>query len=605
MSVPHHCSVLNLLFIALVLAPFAADAQTPDCPSGSAQQTLVQPPAGPLCGTSASMSIPDQSKNVTVFAYRGIPYAQPPTPANNLRWKNPVAFPTWTQARAATAFQNSCPSSTDCPSTQSEDCLYLNVWVPQGTSKPSNLPVMVFIHGGAFVIGSGGSPTSDLYDGSYMAARDNVVVVTFNYRLGALGGLINSTHKITDSINYNFGFRDQILALNWVKNNIASFGGNATNVTIFGESAGAMSVGLHTLSSTQSSGLFKAVLMESNPLGLPYKNMTEADTLGQQFARLVMLCNGIVQPIAACMNNKTACQLVKGEQSLAMDGLTLLSGKSQNLLAWAPAIDDPQNPLPNPLLKGQPIAAAGNLAMPMLLGTNRDEGYAFVQLYLNKKSLKTLNSGNYSQFINLLFGGKASLVNSSTSPYGCQSGDCSQTMSNVINDYAFTCANRYFANQAAASSAKPGLYIYQFKQETTNTRCNMWPGANCAGSNSMVCHANELIYVFNTPSNYSGCSFQNGGATVSNAMVDYWTSFATSQAPGTGIGQGWPATWQSFQLTPQTPSTNALYLQIAAAPTVASDPLDASAHCSSFWDTQIGYEAATAAWSRVLRNTND
>lgn len=601
MFVPCRIRPFAVLCLISLLAPLAVRAQAPVCPSGSVQQTLVQPPAGPICGTSSPVAVSDPDRSVTVYAYRGIPYAQPPTPANNLRWKNPVAPAAWTQPLGATAFQDSCPSSADCPSTESEDCLYLNVWVPQGTSASSDLPVMVFIHGGAFTAGSGGSPTSDPFDGSYMAARDNVIVVTLNYRLGALGGLVDPTDQITDSVNYNFGFRDQIMALNWVQANIDSFGGDTNNVTLFGESAGAMSVGLHVLSSQQSKGLFKTAIMESNPLGLPYKNMTEASAFGQGFAKNAMSCKGQNgQTVAACMSNKTACELVAGQQSLAAGTLILSLDLAQDLVAWAPALDDPQNPLRNALLKGQPLSAAGALNIPILLGTNKDEGHLFVELFLSKQGFGTLLPLVYSTYLDIMFGDKASVVKGPNSPYACKTGDCSATMSKLIDDYAFTCANRYFANQAAASPAKPSLYIYQFTEQTANASCSAWPQSfDCAGPNSEVCHGNELMYVFNTPSNHPGCSFQGGESNVSNAMVDYWTSFATRQAPSTQV-QGWPSTWPLFQATPQAPATNALYLQISDTPQVLSDPLNASANCSSFWDNQIGYEVPTLAWSRLL-----
>ena len=148
-------------------------------------------------------------------------------------------------------------------SNQSEDCLFLNVWTPPGSGcsggqpcPQAKLPVMVFIHGGAFFLGSGGWKEPALFDGTYLAVSANVVVVTFNYRLGALGFL--QPAGVTTAGQVNVGFDDQQKALAWVQENIASFGGDKNNVTIFGESAGAMSVGLHATVASGSKGLFDA-----------------------------------------------------------------------------------------------------------------------------------------------------------------------------------------------------------------------------------------------------------------------------------------------------------------------------------------------------------
>src|SRR5262249_41733787 len=147
--------------------------------------------------------------------------------------------------------------------------------------------------------------------------------------------------------------------------------------------------------------------------------------------------------------------------------------------------------------------------------------------------------------------------------------------------YLFTCANRYFANNAPAANA---TYIYQFDEATASPTCNTWPGFDCAGACGFICHANELTYVFDTPGNIKGCSFTAGPQGVSNAMGDYWTGFAAGKAPAT-TQPGWPTPWPVFQAGGANKSQ---YLLISESPSAASDPLDATANCSSFWDSQIG-----------------
>ncbi|MEI9996204.1 MAG: carboxylesterase family protein [Rhizomicrobium sp.] len=201
---------------------------------------------GPLTGTSAD----------GVDSYKAIPYAAPPV--GDLRWRSPQAPPHWHAARDASAFGPACPQNvTDglmkrANLPQSEDCLTLNVWAP--AQHAAKLPVMVWIHGGGFTAGSAAIPR---YDGSRLAHR-GVVVVSFNYRLGRLGFFAHPA--LTEGPD--FGLEDQLAALRWVRRNIAAFGGDAGNVTIFGESAGGDSVALLMIL-PQAKGLFARAISES------------------------------------------------------------------------------------------------------------------------------------------------------------------------------------------------------------------------------------------------------------------------------------------------------------------------------------------------------
>jgi para-nitrobenzyl esterase len=199
-----------------------------------------------------------------VIAYKGIPYAAPPV--GKLRWQPPADVIPWTGTRDATNFGADCPQAGYAkdslfyrePMPQSEDCLFLNVWT---AAKPAEKrPVMVWIHGGAFTRGSGATPT---YDGANFA-RKGVVLVTINYRLGAFGFLAHPelSAESPHHASGNYGVLDQIAALQWVKNNIAAFGGDPKNVTIFGESAGSWSV-CSLMATPLSKGLFHRAIGES------------------------------------------------------------------------------------------------------------------------------------------------------------------------------------------------------------------------------------------------------------------------------------------------------------------------------------------------------
>lgn len=198
-----------------------------------------------------------------IHLWRGIPFAAPPV--GELRWRAPQPPARWQGVRQADTFSAASWQDIEyCrelgggdPGRFSEDCLYLNVWAPAGRTQP--LPVMVWLHGGGFTIGAGSLPP---YDGKALAARD-VVVVTVNYRLGHLGFFAHPALEGEDGERvYNFALLDQIAALQWVQDNIHAFGGDATNVTLFGESAGARSV-LSLMVSPKSRGLFHKAIIQS------------------------------------------------------------------------------------------------------------------------------------------------------------------------------------------------------------------------------------------------------------------------------------------------------------------------------------------------------
>ncbi|MBN2112608.1 MAG: carboxylesterase/lipase family protein [Acidimicrobiia bacterium] len=237
--------VLLLLALALAVAAPAAAAAQPTPP-------VVPTGSGPVAGTVAD--------GITVF--RGIPYAAPPVEAR--RWLPPAPVEPWAEVRDATDFAPACPQDPDPhemadDTPTSEDCLYLNVWTP---SVDGAAPVMVFIHGGGFIAGSTRDPW---YDGATFAAR-GVVLVTFQYRLGPLGWLDLGSLGPEYAASGNNGLQDQMAALRWVRENAAAFGGDPTNITVFGESAGAISLSA-LLGAPAADGLYDRVILESGTSG--------------------------------------------------------------------------------------------------------------------------------------------------------------------------------------------------------------------------------------------------------------------------------------------------------------------------------------------------
>ncbi|WP_428683090.1 carboxylesterase/lipase family protein [Sphingopyxis sp.] len=230
----------------------------------SAQQVAID--SGPVAGVSAD----------GVTSFKGIPFAAPPVGA--LRWSAPAPVASWNAPRDAMAYgpdcmQNPLPGIQPGSRPMSEDCLTLNVWTPE-PAKGARLPVMVWIHGGGFVGGSGTLPETD---GSLLAKRD-VVVVSFNYRLGRFGFF---AHPALGE-GGNWGLMDQIAALKWVQRNIASFGGDPAKVTIFGESAGGESVS-RLMASPAAKGLFARAIVASGGGRDDWPTLTEAQAKGEAF----------------------------------------------------------------------------------------------------------------------------------------------------------------------------------------------------------------------------------------------------------------------------------------------------------------------------------
>ncbi|NYT39709.1 carboxylesterase family protein [Sphingomonas sp. R-74633] len=243
--------------------------------AGTAQAQEVRSPAGTLHGAAAS----------DVTSFKGIPYAA--APVGPLRWHAPMPAPAWTGTRDATGYGNDCVQSRmpgDLANTtlpMAEDCLFLNVWTPQ--PKPgARLAVMVYIHGGGFSTGSG---SSAILDGTRLAAR-GVVVVTFNYRLGRFGFFAHPalTSEAGAGPTGNWALMDQIAALQWVKRNIASFGGDPANVTIFGESAGGESVN-RLMVSPATKGLFTKTIAASGGGRDSWPDLATGEAKGVAFAK--------------------------------------------------------------------------------------------------------------------------------------------------------------------------------------------------------------------------------------------------------------------------------------------------------------------------------
>ncbi|MBS5208458.1 carboxylesterase/lipase family protein [Klebsiella pneumoniae] len=308
----------------------------------------MQHPSKPLAKTRQGSLAGCEEQGI--YIWRGIPYAAPPV--GPLRWRAPQPPARWQGVRQADAFSAASWQDIDyCrelgggdPGRFSEDCLYLNVWAPASAAQP--LPVMVWLHGGGFTIGAGSLPP---YDGKALASRD-VVVVTVNYRLGHLGFFAHpALEEEAGERLYNFALLDQIAALQWVQENIHAFGGDAANVTLFGESAGARSV-LSLMASPKAKGLFhKAIIQSGYTLpGLPRERALEKGRLlAEHFA----------------LPNASADQL----RAIPAEAFWSLTAP----LNTGPAPIAGDIVLPQPML--ETFFAGRQHPMPVMIGSNSDE----------------------------------------------------------------------------------------------------------------------------------------------------------------------------------------------------------------------------------------
>ena len=296
--------------------------------------------------------------------FRGVRFAQ--APLGQLRFRAPQPPESWQGVRSAAEFGPiSLQTPNDAldaliggaPQPQDEDCLYLNVWTP-GLDDAAR-PVMVWIHGGGFTIGSGSEAA---YDGRHLAARGDVVVVTINYRLGALGFLHLPALGET-----NFGMRDQVRALRWVRENIAAFGGDPGNVTIFGESAGGMSVG-SLMGSPEAAGLFHKAIPQS---GAAHHSITleRAEQVGRQFADAL----GVDPGDAAALRGAPAAKVQEASAIVEAAALAAIGEGAMPDMSFQPVIDGEF--LPDSAIGS--IRAGMSAGVPMLIGTLDEEWKLF------------------------------------------------------------------------------------------------------------------------------------------------------------------------------------------------------------------------------------
>ena len=606
-----------------------------------------------------------------VNAFLGIKYAE----VDNV-WAEPktVSYAGAQQQMDATVYPSPCLQTTVYEKHNyivgALDCLYVNVWAPQDAKLDT--PVMVWIHGGAFVFGSSADNSFDAsnptIDGNHISypsnpsgggynglelAKKGVIVVTLNYRLGVPGFLASTDPKVP--VPANLGLRDQLTAMQWVKANIAQFtsqfnqGPQTGPFTLFGESAGAMSVGLHMMGGiADSPATFDKAIMESNPMGYYYKTPDNANLEANlYFQCLLDVIDGNVDPFKRRKDSDSGVDGVEKtcddttQEVLTADEVAKISSATVDqvmgaqiafglkeleamfasflvpaALPWSPVID-------GTFVKQQPLGIEGvklEPGKPYMFGFNNDEGALFaaaLQKEIDIFGITVLDRFTYPTLLDKVFGSTTSAEIRNFSllmdgqektylPYSADTNfnqktldDAASAVSAVINDFAFRCGNLYSANNVLANATAPTIYGYHFAPDVAQPYQVMpmdLPACNANSADGFICHTMEIPSVFGTftathpdpgPDFLPQSSVTDEMSGLQEQMTTAWTNFAKTSNPTRSQVGGTQMVFPMW--TPYSASGGQArqVLTLSSQTSASMENLDGRSNCSAFWNPKV------------------
>ncbi|XP_028635090.1 acylcarnitine hydrolase-like [Grammomys surdaster] len=477
--------------------------------------------------------------NTDIYIFLGIPFAKPPV--GPLRFAPPEDPEPWSGVRDGTSHPAMCLQNHDMPSelglpdmktilssiSMSEDCLYLNIYTPIHAHEGSNLPVMVWIHGGALVTGS-----ASFYDGSLLTATEDLVVVIIQYRLGVLGFFSTGDEHARG----NWGYLDQVAALRWVQQNIAYFGGNPDRVTIFGQSAGGTSVSSHVVS-PMSQGLFHGAIMES---GVALLRLLISNTSETDYTKVATLSE------CEAMDSETLVRCLRGKSEEEMLAIT-------KTFTYIPAVVDgkflPRHPK-------ELLASEDFHPVPSIIGVNNDEfGYKLPKYLGYLQGIENITRQKLPAFLNFTTSQLKLPPQSDDLLMEEYMGDTQdpETLKiqykEMIADYLFVMPALQVA-QFQCSHAS--VYFYEFQHRPSYIK---EPNAQDVKAD----HGDEIAFVFGYLWGMKH-DFTEEEKLLNKRMMKYWANFARQRNPNSEGLPHWPKMNQNEQ-----------YLQLNTQPTVAQN----------------------------------
>jgi para-nitrobenzyl esterase len=539
------CVLIRRFMVALVLACVAVSGLAAS--AAAYTEVTVNTKKGPVTGIQTD----------TLRKFLGIPYAAPPV--GNLRWKAPRPHASWkkTGPLDATDFGNHCPQP-DSPfgtASEEEDCLYLNVFAPiPPTDTTVRYPVMVWIHGGSLYLGQ-----SDDYDPTRLVEQ-GVVVVTFNYRLGRLGFL---SHWALGKPHGNYGLLDQQFALKWVKKNIGRFGGKPKNVTIFGESAGALSV-LSQLASPKAKGLFRKAIVESGAYSLTQQSLYDAELEGLTFAHKLKNSSDVpCDELGVAKKDTAACLRAASVGDVLTAQAQLL--QQEGSFGFYPIVD-------GKVLKrsiGEALSSGRFNKVPVIQGSNHDEWRLFVELM---KQEDLLPSDYQTAIAVTLKTTKAAQVAAEYPLTSYPSPSNMYALGALGTDAIFAC-NASTVAQSLSQYVK--TFAYEFNDPNT-PEIYLEPDPEFPLG---AYHAGEIAYIFDffrTQPEWVTLPLLNGGQqALSDTMIGYWTQFAKTGDPNPSPDA---PTWPQYEATTYERAS-----LVPVTPGVESESDFATDHHCAFW----------------------
>lgn len=447
--------------------------------------------------------------NTDVNEFLGIPFAESPT--GNLRFKAPVPITEpWVEPLTATRYQPSCLQSNKKKAGKktSEDCLYLNIWTPVMRLTDAPKSVMVFIHGGSFNMGTASTKDSN---GTVLTAMGDVIIVTVNYRLGFFG-FLNS-----DADTFNAGIKDQLTAVTWVRDNIESFGGDPHQITLFGHSAGAISVGIHVMS-PESRNLFKRAIIQSG-VPHPFLRPDSLETAKRKSLNLSKFVNCSESSETELSSQGLECLRQLNESIILSYGV---NEKTHSKILPNPMFGDSILPESTPIMLDR-LSELNETKVELIIGFQKDEGELFIrsQLPLIFKSKKAIDfTVNFTrEIMTQLLTGKLTtdeqtkVWNTYFSHEMMTSDQLKEAIFHSYGDLYVYCSTHYFSQKLQQNRK---IYLYSLESKATKP---VYKG--CTG----ICHGEELPYVFGLPLLHP-LKYSDSDRQVSRRIINMWSDFA-------------------------------------------------------------------------------